>query len=956
MDSDDLYDEFGNLINEDSGDSDDESLDDFLVDESDEFEENSNIEDHNIEQQSLIKRDTNPLDNVTQIIVKPYEESDNVPVIQRAIEKKVRIDYSQKISSTTKDEDFENLPEIIYSRSFMIDTMKTLPERIRNIAVIGNLHSGKTSLLDSLVLQTHAPSIALKKTLKNFKPLRFLDNHKIEVDRGLSIKSSPITLLLNDLRDKSYVFNFLDCPGHTSFADETSAALNVVDGAILVIDAVEGLSPRDKSLITQMLKLNIPFTLLINKIDRLILELKLPPQDSYYKLKYIIDDINNYIQDNEFILTYEHQTPISPSNNNVIFSSSTYEFSFTLLSFAKIYLDRNPKNTVNIEEFSKKLWGDYYFDSTNNAFTSKSTKGSIRTFVSFILEPIYKIMTYTLVSSDDKLPKLLWTNFGVTLPKDLYKKDIQILLKEVFKAIFYGNRGLTNSLVNSITYHNPSDSKLVGKVVKLIESSDAKFFYALVRVYSGSFKIGSRIKVLGENYEEDDEDYTIDVVDELYLPGGRYRIPVKEVGEGFLALVKGVGSNITKGGSYIYDEDAEVSNIPVSQKFGEKSVFKVAVEPAAPSELPKLLEGLRKLNKAYLDCVINVEESGEHVILAPGELYMDCMLHDLRNFFTDDLEIKVSDPMTKFGETCIETSSTKIPTKTTTGSNQISIIAEPIKDNKLSHAIETNKINLKQPVKTIAKYLRNDIGWDALAARSVWYFGPADLQSPSILLDDTLEDETDKESLESVKDSIRLGFKWGISEGPLCGEPIRDVKFKILDAVISGSEVQRSSTQIIPMTRRACYTGFLTASPRLMEPIYTIDIVCNEKAIRAVEHLLQSRRGYLVNHTPIPASPLFQLEGIVPVIESVGLETDMRLQTQGQAMCFLSFKKWDIVPGDPFDTNVALPALKPVPYKSLARDFVMKTRKRKGLPGEPSLQKYIEPELYTKLKEKGFIN
>jgi len=87
-------------------------------------------------------------------------------------------------------------------------------------------------------------------------------------------------------------------------------------------------------------------------------------------------------------------------------------------------------------------------------------------------------------------------------------------------------------------------------------------------------------------------------------------------------------------------------------------VLKVAVEPITPSELPKMLDGLRKINKSYPLVTTKVEESGEHVILGTGELYMDCVLHDLRKLFSE-IEIKVSDPVTKFCETVVETSALK---------------------------------------------------------------------------------------------------------------------------------------------------------------------------------------------------------------------------------------------------------------------------------------------------------
>lgn len=86
--------------------------------------------------------------------------------------------------------------------------------------------------------------------------------------------------------------------------------------------------------------------------------------------------------------------------------------------------------------------------------------------------------------------------------------------------------------------------------------------------------------------------------------------------------------------------------------------MKIAIEPFNPAELPKMLEGLRKVNKSYPLAVTKVEESGEHVLLGTGEMYLDSILYDLRKVFTE-IEIKVSDPVVSFAETVVETSSLK---------------------------------------------------------------------------------------------------------------------------------------------------------------------------------------------------------------------------------------------------------------------------------------------------------
>ena len=100
----------------------------------------------------------------------------------------------------------------------------------------------------------------------------------------------------------------------------------------------------------------------------------------------------------------------------------------------------------------------------------------------------------------------------------------------------------------------------------------------------------------------------------------------------------------------------------------------------------------------------------------------------------------------------------------------------------------------------------------------------------------------DKGLLGSVKDSIVQGFQWGTREGPLCDEPIRNVKFKILDAVIANEPIHRGGGQIIPTARRVAYSAFLMATPRLMEPYYYVEVQAPADCVSAVYTVLARRR------------------------------------------------------------------------------------------------------------------
>jgi 116 kDa U5 small nuclear ribonucleoprotein component len=143
-----------------------------------------------------------------------------------------------------------------------------------------------------------------------------------------------------------------------------------------------------------------------------------------------------------------------------------------------------------------------------------------------------------------------------------------------------------------------------------------------------------------------------------YLASDRYEVETDHAVAGNLVLIGGIDASINKTATIAAKEIDEDLYIFRPIKHMTQSVLKIAVEPIAPSELPKMLNGLRQINKSYPLVTTKVEESGEHIILGTGELYLDCVMHDLRKLFSE-IEIKVSDPVVKFCETVVETSALK---------------------------------------------------------------------------------------------------------------------------------------------------------------------------------------------------------------------------------------------------------------------------------------------------------
>ena len=384
-----------------------------------------------------------------------------------------------------------------------------------------------------------------------------------------------------------------------------------------------------------------------------------------------------------------------------------------------------------------------------------------------------------------------------------------------------------------------------------------------------------------------------------------------------------------------------------------ESVFKVAVEPINPSELPKMLDGLRKINKSYPLITTKVEESGEHVVLGTGELYMDCVLHDLRKLYAN-MEIKVSDPVTRFCETVQDQSSIKCYALTPNKKNKLTFVAEPL-DDGIAEDIESGRVSIKDPVRKVGKFFEQNYGYDMLASRNIWAFGPEDM-GPNILQNDTIPSEIDPKILRGVRDTIKQGFSWATREGPLCEEPIRNTKFRLTDIDLAAEPIFRGGGQVIPTARRACYSSFLMAGPRLMEPIYACTMLGPANAVSDLYTVLARRRGHVLQDAPVPGTPLYSVKGLIPVIDSFGFETDLRIHTQGQATVSLVFDRWSLVPGDPLDKEVKLRALEPASAQSLARDFVLKTRRRKGLAEDVSVGKFLEPELWRSLRESGVLD
>lgn len=468
-----LYDEFGNYIGPDLDDSSsDEEEEDSVGEEAP--DEASDVSDEDgIEGAIVVNTDT-----VASEVAEPmgavvlHEDKVHYPSAGEVYGEEVRtavldedamdldvplvepVSTKTNLASTTSKqvEELEwNFSDDYLTAMFSNETTRTR----RSVALVGHLHVGKTSFVDFLIeMGQREPDYFGPRAPLNAQDgggPRYTDVYASEQDRQMSLVSTPLTTILPDTRGKSYCLTLVDCPGHTNFHDESVAALQAVDGAVIAVDAVDGIMMHTEMVIRQAISDGLPLVLLINKVDRLIIELKLPPRDAYYKLLNIVESVNVLVQE----ASRGRYPKLSPERQNVAFASSQHGWCFTTGSFAHLYLEHHDEEglgkDLSVDDFAKRLWGDSFLDPTTHTFHKKvsdcATPGVERTFVTYVLGPIYKIYSACLGERETDVNKLL-RSVGVLLNKEQLRASARPLLRAALSRFFAtANAGFMDMLV-----------------------------------------------------------------------------------------------------------------------------------------------------------------------------------------------------------------------------------------------------------------------------------------------------------------------------------------------------------------------------------------------------------------------------------------------------------------------------------------------------------------------------
>jgi len=865
------------------------------------------------------------------------------------------------------------------------------PVNIRNMSVIAHVDHGKSTLTDSLI--GAAGIIAKAKS----GDARFMDTRDDEQDRTITIKSTAVSLYFalptadielydpQALRDKlkddggkkkkkekkekgkkkggkkggkkkgakkkdagekkeeeserGFLINLIDSPGHVDFSSEVTAALRVTDGALVVVDCIEGVCVQTETVLRQAISERIKPVLFVNKLDRVFLELHMDLEEAYQTFSRAIESVN------VVIATYLDEAlgdvQVYPQEGTVGFGSGLQAWGFGVGTFAKTYAKMTG---TPVSKWMKRLWGDNYFDTKTNKWQKKAMsaegKRLSRGFCHYILKPIDDLGTAVMNGKKDVWQPFL-EKMNVKLPKaaaDLVDKP---LLKMIMQTWLPAEEALLRMIVNHLPspklaqtyrvsnlYSGPLDdvnangirdcnpkAPLMMYVSKMVPTSEKGRFYAFGRVFSGTLKASATVRIQGPEYKPGSKrDLFIKKIQRVVLMMGRTVEQLNDCPCGNIIGVVGVDQFILKSGTIASDESAHNFH---DMKYSVSPVVRVSVEPKHASDLPKLMEGLKRLAKSDPLVLCFTAPSGEHIVAGAGELHLEICIKDLRDDFMKGAPIQTGEPVVQFCETVTEKTAIDVMGKSPNKHNRITLRAEPL-GPKFCDAIDTKDFEIEQEKKKRARYIADNFGeegWDKHDALKIWSFGCP----PDALANVVVDTTKGVQYLNEISDHVVAAFIQVSLAGVVCEEAMRGIRFNVMDVTLHADTIHRGAGQIMPPSKKAMKGCQLKSGPALLEPMYVADITVPQSALAGVYATLSARRSQVEGKEDQVGTPITKIKAFVPVLESFGFTGTLRQNTSGQAFPQMIFSHWQILQGDLLEEG------------NLAHKTVLAVRKRKGL-------------------------
>lgn len=441
------------------------------------------------------------------------------------------------------------------------------PERIRNMGIAAHIDHGKTTLSDNLIAGAGMMSedLAGKQLM--------LDFDEQEQARGITINAATASMV-HKYGGEEYLINLIDTPGHVDFGGDVTRAMRAVDGAIIVVDSVEGVMPQTETVIRQALREKVKPVLFINKVDRLINELKLNGDEMQKRFLKIITDVNKLLSKyapEEFRQAWQ----VNVQDGRVAFGSAYNNWAISVPAMAKY-------------KMSFKDIAEYVRDGKQKELAKKVQLHEI------ILDMVIKHLPNPLEAQKYRIPQI-------------WKGDTN---SEIGKAMMTCD-------------HTGPVSMMITKIIVDPHAGEI----AVGRVFSGTIRKGSELYISGMGSNK----YKVQLLSMMVGPD---RISVDEIAAGNIAAVVGLKAAIA--GSTVSSLPNMDPFEPMVHY--TDPVVTLAIEAKHTADLPKLIDVLRSVSKADPSIQVDInQETGEHLISGMGELHLEVTLYRIKNDYKVDV-------------------------------------------------------------------------------------------------------------------------------------------------------------------------------------------------------------------------------------------------------------------------------------------------------------------------------
>ena len=488
-----------------------------------------------------------------------------------------------------------------------IEQMMFNQEKIRNIGIVAHIDHGKTTLSDSLLAGAGliSPELAGKQL--------YLDFDELEQQRGITINAANVSMV-HEYGGEEYLINLIDTPGHVDFGGDVTRAMRAVDGVVVVVCAVEGIMPQTETVLRQALKEKVKPVLFINKVDRLINELKLTPEAMQQRFMNIILEFNNLIK-KYAPPEFKSSWLVNVNEGSVAFGSAYNKWAINV-------------PTMKEKGITFKDIIDYNLSGNQKELSSRVKLHEV------LLDMVIKHLPNPKEAQKYRIPKI-------------WKGDIE---SEIGKA-----------LINA-----SANSKLVMMVTKIIIDPNAGEV-ATGRVFSGILERGMEVYLYGKKKKAKIQQVSI------YM--GPDRVNAEKIPAGNIAAITGVKDAFA--GETIFSADISQDEMQPFEEMKHYSepVVTVAVEAKSMKDLPKLIEVLRQVAKEDPSVRVEInEETGEHLISGMGELHLEIIAHRIKE---KGVEVEVSNPIVVYRET-VESNSPVVEGKSPNRHNRFYFTVEPL--------------------------------------------------------------------------------------------------------------------------------------------------------------------------------------------------------------------------------------------------------------------------------------